>query len=70
MVPRLLSGLKTAAYLEHVPTLLPLAAMCTQPGFPAHEMNQFCYGLEQTPGVLDCTVFHGFPYGLILLFGN
>jgi hypothetical protein len=38
IVPRLLSGLKTAKYLEHVPTLLPLCMMCTQQGFPAAGM--------------------------------
>ena len=31
MVPRLLDGLVTTAHLEHVPTLLPLCMMCTQP---------------------------------------
>ena len=52
VVPRLLDGsLRTAAHLEAVPTLLPLAAMCTHAGFPAGEMNEFMYELEKRPGL-------------------
>ena len=37
--------------------------MCrTMEGYPAHELLEFCQQMEQKPGVLDCTVFHGFPY--------
>ena len=33
-------------------------------GYPAHELLEFCQQMEQKPGVLDCTVFHGFPYAV------
>lgn len=61
MVPRLLSGMKTAVHLEQLPLMLPLSMMCTNEGFPANDMNRFMYELERVPGVIDCTVFHGFP---------
>ena len=70
MVPRLLDGsVRTTAHLEPVPLLLPISMMCTQPGFPAAEMNEFMYALEARPGVLDCTVFHGFPWASISIVG-
>ena len=62
MVPRLLAGLKPTTHLESVPTLLPLCMMCTQEGFPAADMNALCWELEKRPGVIDCSVFHGFPW--------
>jgi microcystin degradation protein MlrC len=46
--------------VEHLPMLLPAAA--TDPGEPAAEMNELCRAIEARPGVIDCTVFHGFPY--------
>jgi toxic protein SymE len=69
MVPRLLGGLRTTAHLEHVPVLLPISMMSTQPGFPAAAMNQFMHTLEQRPGVLDVTVFHGFAWSDISIVG-
>jgi microcystin degradation protein MlrC len=70
MVPRLLKGLETAVHLELVPTLLPACSMCTHAGFPAAEMNAYMRELEGTSGVLDCTVFHGFPWADISIVGS
>lgn len=70
MVPRLLDGsVVTTAHLELVPLLFPISMTCTQPGFPAAEMNDFMYELEARPGVLDVTVFHGFPWADISIVG-
>ena len=70
LVPRLLDGgLKTATHLETLPILMPACSMCTHPGFPAAEMNAFMRELERRPGVLDCTVFHGFPWSDISIVG-
>jgi len=70
MIPRLLGGLKTHVHLERVPTFLPLCMMCTSAPFPAAEMNELCWSMEKTPGVLDCSVFHGFPYADISIAGT
>ena len=43
-----------------IPMLMPTAT--TEPGFPAAEMNEVARLIEQRPGVVDCTVFHGFPF--------
>jgi microcystin degradation protein MlrC len=60
-VPQLLAGTwKPVTAVEHLPMLLPPAA--TEPGEPAAEMNEVCRAIEARPGVIDCTVFHGFPY--------
>ncbi|MGA0863177.1 MAG: M81 family metallopeptidase [Ilumatobacteraceae bacterium] len=34
----------------------------TDPGHPAAEMNEVCRAVESRAGIVDCTVFHGFPY--------
>jgi len=61
LVPRLLAGeVRPTAHVEHVPVLLPTST--TDPGFPAADMNEVCRALEERPGVIDCTVFHGFPF--------
>eukprot|EP00747_Dinoflagellata_sp_TGD_P216603 gnl/TRDRNA2_/TRDRNA2_89125_c0_seq1.p1 gnl/TRDRNA2_/TRDRNA2_89125_c0~~gnl/TRDRNA2_/TRDRNA2_89125_c0_seq1.p1 ORF type:complete len:520 (+),score=82.85 gnl/TRDRNA2_/TRDRNA2_89125_c0_seq1:41-1600(+) len=70
MIPRLLSGLRPVTHLEPVPILLPLSMMCTQPGFPAYEMNQYMLSLERRPGVLNCSVFHGFPWADVPFVGT
>ena len=46
--------------LVSLPLLLPLAT--TDPGFPAAEMLEISREIEARHGVIDCTVFHGFPY--------
>lgn len=60
-VPRILDGTwAPLVHVQHLPMLLPPAA--TDPGEPAAEMNELCRAVEERPGVIDCTVFHGFPY--------
>jgi microcystin degradation protein MlrC len=60
-LPRLLDrSLRPTTHVEHLPILLPTST--TDPGFPAAEMNDLCRRLESRPGVVDCTVFHGFPF--------
>jgi microcystin degradation protein MlrC len=60
-VPRILAGTwAPVIHVEHLPMLLPAAA--TDPGEPAADMNAICRAVEERPGVIDCTVFHGFPY--------
>ncbi len=70
MIPRLVTGWRPAIFLEHVPTLLPLTMCCTMEGYPAHELLQYCQEMEKLPGVVDCTVFHGFPYADIDIVGT
>jgi microcystin degradation protein MlrC len=61
LLPALLDGsLRPVTHVEHLPILLPTST--TDPGFPAHAMNEVCRRLEEQPGVVDCTVFHGFPF--------
>lgn len=60
-IPMILSGdWRPVTHVEHLPMLLP--ASTTAPGEPAAEMNERCRAVEARPGVIDCTVFHGFPY--------
>jgi microcystin degradation protein MlrC len=60
-VPRILAATWVpVTHVEHLPMLLPAAS--TDPGEPAAEMNEICRAIEARPGVIDCTVFHGFPY--------
>jgi microcystin degradation protein MlrC len=70
LLPRLMTGWRPARFLEHVPTLLPLTMCCTMEGYPAHELLQYCQEMEKKPGVVDCTVFHGFPYADIDIVGT
>lgn len=60
-VPRILAGgWAPVTHVEHLPMALPPAT--TDPGMPAADMNEVCRAVEERPGVIDCTVFHGFPY--------
>lgn len=52
--------IKPVTELVSLPILLPPST--TDAGFPAHEMNLLCAEVESRPGVIDCTVFHGFPF--------
>ena len=52
--------MKPVTELVSLPILLPLAT--TDNGFPAAEMLEFAKSIEKRSGVIDCTVFHGFPY--------
>jgi microcystin degradation protein MlrC len=60
-VPPILAGTwEPVIHVEHLPMLLPAAT--TDPGEPAADVNELCRAIEERPGVIDCTVFHGFPY--------
>ncbi|MGY3676820.1 M81 family metallopeptidase [Streptomyces sp. TE33382] len=45
---------------RRLPMLLPPSP--TVAGTPARELRDLVRAIEQRPGVLACTVFHGFPY--------
>jgi microcystin degradation protein MlrC len=61
LIARMLDGdVRPITHVEHLPMLLPTST--TDPGHPAHRMNELCAEIEARPGVVDCTVFHGFPY--------
>lgn len=61
LIARMLGGeVRPVTRVAHVPMLLPTST--TDPGYPAARMNELCAAIESRPGVLDCTVFHGFPY--------
>ena len=62
LLPALLDGsLQAVTHVEHIPMLCPGAT--TDQGFPAAAMNEVCFALEEKhPGVIECGVFHGFPY--------
>ena len=58
LLPYLLDGGGTAIHVERVPMLL---STTTTFSGPMKEVNDLCSALEQRPGVIDVTVFHGFP---------
>jgi microcystin degradation protein MlrC len=61
LIVRMIEGeVRPVTHVEHLPMLLPTAT--TDAGFPAARMNEVCAEIEARDGVLDCTVFHGFPY--------
>ena len=60
LLPRLVAQeLEPITHIERLPLLLPPT---TTFGGPMAEINALCRELEARPGVLDVTVFHGFPY--------
>ncbi|MET0903410.1 MAG: M81 family metallopeptidase [Acidimicrobiales bacterium] len=61
LAARLLGGdIEPITCIEHLPMLLPPATTAT-PG-PAQEMHALCARVEAQAGVIDCSVFHGFPF--------
>jgi microcystin degradation protein MlrC len=60
VAPILAGRWEPVIHVEHLPMLLPTST--TDAGQPAAEMNELCRVVEARPGVIDCTVFHGFPY--------
>jgi microcystin degradation protein MlrC len=59
-IPELLAGtLRPVSHVETVPMLLPTSTTLFG---AARAMNERCWALEERPGVVDCTLFHGFPY--------
>jgi microcystin degradation protein MlrC len=61
LLPGMLDGsIRPVVHVERLPMLLPAAT--TDPGYPAAEMNDLCFAVEAEAGVIDCAVFHGFPF--------
>jgi toxic protein SymE len=61
LLPEMLDGrVRPVVHVERMPMLLP--ASTTDPGHPGAELNEQCYAVEALPGVIDCAVFHGFPF--------
>jgi microcystin degradation protein MlrC len=59
-LPALRSGeLRPVTHVEHLPMLLPAS---TTDRHPAKSVNELCWELEREAGVVDCTLFHGFPF--------
>ena len=53
-------GLRPVVHVEQLPILLPPST--TDGDSPATRANQVCAQLEARPGVIDCTLMHGFPF--------
>jgi microcystin degradation protein MlrC len=65
---RLLRGeIAPAMHLERLPMLMPLSSTDVD---PARRLNSLCWDWEQRPGMLDCTIFHGFPYTDVPVVGT
>ena len=61
LIPSLLhKSLQPHTHVEYLPMLLPTST--TDAGHPAALMNEVTAKIEAWPGVVDCSVFHGFPY--------
>jgi microcystin degradation protein MlrC len=57
----LAEGLEPRIHVESLPLLVGAGPLtCTTTPGPATAMNDLCGLLEQRPGILDCTFFHGF----------
>jgi microcystin degradation protein MlrC len=61
LVPNLVAGkIRPTMQLEWVPILMPL--LTTDPGSLAAQVKDKALAIESRAKVLDCTVFHGFPF--------
>lgn len=61
LAERLVAGeLRPVTWVEHLPMLLP-PATTTVPG-PGQDLNAVRAEIEARPGIVDCSVFHGFPF--------
>ena len=59
-VQRMLQGeIKPVMHLEQLPMMIPTSSTDLQPG---KRLNELCWEWEKRPGMIDCTIFHGFPY--------
>lgn len=57
---RMLNGeIKPVMHFERLPMMIPTFATDLD---PAGQLNRLCWEWEKKPGILDCTIFHGFPY--------
>src|SRR3954469_6658935 len=52
--------LRPVMHVEQLPILLPTST--TDGDSPAARTNRVCAEIEQRPGVIDCTLMHGFPF--------
>ena len=52
--------------LAKLPLLIPTTSSYTS---PVKDINEWCQEWEEHPDVLDCTLFHGFPYSDIPVAG-
>ncbi|MCA1725564.1 MAG: M81 family metallopeptidase, partial [Thermomicrobia bacterium] len=46
-------------HLEQLPMMIPTCSTDLEPG---KRLNALCREWEERPGLIDCTIFHGFPY--------
>ncbi len=61
LVPALVDGtLRPTCHVEHLPILMP--SNSTDAGWPMARANEYAAELERRPGVVDCTIFHGFQF--------
>ncbi len=57
---RLLRGeIAPVMHLEQLPMMIPTCSTDLEPG---KRLNSLCWEWEKRPGMIDCTIFHGFPY--------
>lgn len=57
---RVLRGeIRPVMHLERLPMIIPTSTTDLDPG---KRLNEMCWEWEKRPGLLDCTIFHGFPY--------
>lgn len=59
LVARVAGEPRAAVYLATIPMLLPVTNTTRDPGAAA---NRACARVETRDGIVDCTLFHGFPY--------
>ena len=67
LIPRIRSGeLKPVTHVETLPMLLQPSD--TFEG-PMKKVNELCRSIEERPGIIECGLFHGFPYADTPLVG-
>jgi microcystin degradation protein MlrC len=56
---RTVEGLiRPVMHLEPLPMMVPTTTTDLD---PARRLNELCWEIEERPGIIDCTIFHGFP---------
>ncbi len=51
--------IRPVMHLEQLPVMIPTCSTDLEPG---KRLNALCRAWEQRPGMIDCTIFHGFAY--------
>jgi microcystin degradation protein MlrC len=59
LVRKLRGEISPAMHLERLPQMITTCSTDLEPG---KRLNVLCAEWEARPGILDCTIFHGFPY--------